>query len=210
MILGKRVQMSEPHRLRLFFPDYRMVKEIPILSGKYVFVGDGWSFDRFPRSIWIVRGKADFYLDKVEGVVELLASFRRLTVGVKEKLSQVKDLDECWRRVAEYYYFGMSQEEEVEEKVFKLFTVLNASNKEILDVYSKLKLPRQVILSSLLTMISKSQSYKDYQGQASSNYLRLLYTMNRALKDVKQKFVAYWLSDQSELQFIHLLFSLKR
>lgn len=211
MLKRKKVFISDVHRLKVFYPTYRVVRGIPILTGDYIYVGDGpWDFDRFPRSIWVSRTRPEVYLDKVENVVELLGGFKKLTVGVKERFLASKDLEECWRKVTEYYYFGILQEEEIEEQVYRLFAALSSPNKDIFEIYSKLKLPRPVVLSSLLTMVAKAQSYKDYQGSASSNYIRLLYQMNRSLKDVKQKFVSYWLSDQSELQFLNLLFSLKR
>lgn len=211
MLKKKRVFISDVHRLKVFYPSYRVVKGLPILLGEYIYVGEGhWDFDRFPRSIWVSKTRSEVNLDKIENIVELLSGFKKLSISVRERFLASKDVDECWRKVAEFYYFGILQEEEVEEQVYKLFASLGSPNREIFDVYSKLKLPRPVVLSSLLTMVAKAQSYKDYQGSASSNYIRLLYQMNRALKDVKQKFVAYWLSDQSELQFLNLLFSLKR
>lgn len=211
MLKGKRVFISEVYRLKMFYPSFKIVKSIPILVDEYIYTGhQDWDFGRFPRSIWLTRARPEVNLDKIESVVELLASFRRVSNTLRDRLLEIKDLEEFWRRVAEFYYFGLVQEEEVEEQVFKLFSVLNASNREVFEVYSKIKIPRPVVISSLLTMLMKAQSYRDYQGQASSYYIKLLYTMNRALKDVKQKFVVYWLSDQSELQFLYLLFSLKR
>lgn len=213
MLKGKRVSIEDPSKLKPFYPSHRIIKDVPLLGGKYIYVGeDSFDLTQFYTSIWITGKvhRTEIRLNTIESIIEFVEFFKKVPKRVKEYLFSEQSVDEAWKILSFFYIFGVSLVGEEEAQVFQLFCQLNKTNKEIYEVYSKIELPLRVVISSLLTMISKSQSYRDYMGVVSSGYMKQLTIMNKTLRNVKRKFIRFWLSDQSELQFLNLLFELRK
>jgi len=205
-LVGKKVRISDPSRLKLFYPNHKIVRELPVMDSSYIYVGGlRPDFDRYSDMIWVTYGAVDVDLENKEVVLEL-AKFS------SQEREYLLSCDEavCWEAVRNKVVFGISPVIEKEESVFKLFLALTKSDKEIYQVYSSIDLPQPVILSSLLTMIEKAINYQQYRGLVNVNYLRTLENTGRVLKNVKDKLVKFYLSDRDEIQFINLLMGLKR
>ena len=59
-------------------------------------------------------------------------------------------------------------------------------------------------------MLEKALNYQQYRGLVNVNYLKTLQSVGRLLKNVEDKFIKFYLSDQTELHFLNLLMELKR
>lgn len=180
---------------------------MPIISGSYIYLGDMKPPDNILRDmIWVVKGSADFDLDDKK----VLLDISKIPVKLKDRLELEDNIEEVWKKLSLYTKFGIYEEKEDEGRILDLFLSLNKSDSEIYRRWAEVKSPQAVVVSSLLTMILKAQSHKEYRGYVSPAYLKSLELMGRILKGVRNKFIRYYLSDRSELQFLHLLFSLKR
>jgi len=209
MLEGKTVNIDEFERLKIFYPLYRIVRRIPLIGGKYIYVGkEEVNLDHYTEMIW-VRKNGDIQLNTKESVVDFLGKMKKLSEKGKRSLMEREDED-FWNAVSLFYNFGIIKVEEVEESVYKLFMTLSRTDKEIYREFRKISVPYKILVSSILSMLIKAKEFEEYRGVVSKGYAKTLQTANRMLKDVRRKAIRYWLSDQTELQFLYFLFSLRR
>lgn len=213
MLIGKSVKIDNPHRLKDFYPSFRVVEGYPVMRGDYIVVtkkADPLTNGRF---IYVVKQDWDVDLDKPSAVVELLKQTKRLSKKDEEILLGEKDPKVFWRKVRMFFHFGVLGEEEDQGSIYKLFCALPEPDREIYRAYKGVVVPIPVIFSSLLTMLLKAQSFKELQGSVNPYYLIQLKKINQSLKNVKQKTLVYMSMGRvgsSELNFLWYLFSLKR
>lgn len=205
-MIGKRVRLLNPSQLKFLYPKHRIVKEFPVVDGAYIYVGNlKPDFDRYRNMIWVSMGPSQIDLTDKKTILSL-AKFN------KAELEYLLSCDEefCWEVVKRKILFGISPVVEKEESIYKLFTALTKSDGEIYRIYKEIELPQPVVLSSLLTMLEKALNYQQYRGLVNVNYLKTLQSVGRLLKNVEDKFIKFYLSDQTELHFLNLLMELKR
>jgi len=210
-LIGKRVRIAEPHLIKTFYPNYRVVTDTPLFQGAYIYVSERLAdFQRHSSMIWVSKFSPEVDLDEPLQVIELLQSFKKTPKPVVEYLTAIQTTAELWEKVRSFYLFDLLPEIVVEKQVFDLFLSLNRSNREIYNTFKKLKVPHAVIASSIITMLVKSQNVREIMASISPGYLKVLSHMSQTLKDVPSKLLNYYLSDRSEAQFLNLLFELKR
>lgn len=207
MIEGKRVKIQEPHKLKLLLPYHRLVREIPIVPGKYIYISESpFDFERFPDSVWVSRN-AEIDLNNVKVLLQYVIG-EKAAEKMQDKLLEM-DGEEMWNVLILMKIFNLKKEQQQEEQIYKLFQALNKSNREIYRIYKKIRQPIKVILASLLTMLLKAKDYKELT-MVSRGYLRQLASNSGMAKRAKPKLLMYWLSEREETDFIYLLFSLRK
>lgn len=210
MLKGKRVSIKDPLKLKLFYPKSQYITQTPILSGSYIYEGENFDLKKFPTSIWVTKRRPDFDLNTPSVILLFISYAKKFPTSVVERIKEETEVEAMWAKIIEFLHFGRLLGDQEEPSIYNLFRALGRSDKEIYNEYVKIKAPRQVVLSSILTMISKAQSYQEYQGTTSNSYLKQLRISSQVLRNVKAKFIEYCLSDKTELRFLKLLFDLKR
>jgi len=209
MLRGRRVWIEDPVNLRNFYPNIKIVDEIPLSDGIYAITSKNTPLQRLPQSIWVTRN-AEFNLESVETIHRVANSFR--SIPKKYDWIWSLDIEEVWRFVKEYLFLQttISFEPELFSSVYDLFKSLSSPDRVIYQNYMNVKADRKIICSSLLTMLYKMQHKEDFIGSVNKYYLKDLHKLGRKIKGVKRKFLEYSLSKQEESDFLMLLFSLKR
>lgn len=209
MIKGKKITTDFPALVKMFYPDYRIVKEVPLLPGNYLYLGDGFfDFDRMPTSIQISK-RSFFNLDTHENIIALLKYFKKVPQDLELYLKSIP-VPETLKVITSYYYFGIKPEFEEGGNTFILFSSLSKSTADIYKAYRKIDSHRNVILSAIFTMLLKAQSYNEFKSLVSKSYLKSLVNVSKSTSDIKQKALRYWMSRRLESDLISFLISLRR
>lgn len=210
MLVGKKVKIDNPVRIRDFYSKYRVISDIPVQRGHYIYVSYSGESIGMDAVIYVVKKGWDVDLTDKKQIIEFLDSKRKLSKKDLDYFSEEKDLDVLWNKIRAYYHFGIVDKEEESKSVYNLFCALIKSDKEIFQAYNQVNAERELLFSSLLTMLIRSQSYRDYQGTINPYYLEQLKKTNQVLRNVKLKTMQYVESSRSEIDLLWYLFSLKR
>lgn len=211
MIEGKRVWIEDPDMLRIFYPKLLITDSIPLaVEGPLVIIGGRRNpFDFYPESIWVNRD-AEYNLEDPSTLRRVVDSFRT----IPEKYSDIwkRPKEEQWKFIREFIFLGrsISWVPEDEASVYSLFKALGTTSRAVFNSYIVLEQPDPVIISSLLTMLLKMQSRKDFVGVVSKIYMRDLTSLAKKLSGIRPKFMQYAFSPKDKTDLLHLLFSLKR
>ena len=210
MLKGKSVWLGDPANLKVFYPKSLIFKEFPlIVPAQSIFITKISPFPKYPDSIWIHRA-CDFNLEDKETLKAVVNSFKK----IPEKYAFVFDLsiEDIWKFTKEFLFLGTSitYSMENESNIYSLFRVLDKTNSKIYRAYSEINAPQNVILSSLLTMLTKMKNRNEFVGVVSAGYSKDLLRLSRTLKNIKVKWVNYILSPQQETDTLSLLFSLRK
>lgn len=211
VLLGKRVWLENPSNLNIFYPQYQIVKEIPLaMDSGFILLGGRISpFDRYGKAIWVTKNP-EYNLENPKTIKFVLDDFR--TVPAKYDFVWTMDIEDIWKFVREFMFLGtsISFSVDVQASIYELFKMLGSSNREIYQAYISLDYPDQVVLSSLLTMLAKVQQKEEFVGVVSKYYMRDMVKLARSLKSIKKKFIRFLMSEQEKTDVLDLLFSLKR
>lgn len=211
MLKGKRVWVEDPQRLKIFYPDYHVLEDVPLFSNGKVIINGGTDspLNVYTNSIWVVRN-AELNLENVETLKSLFNYFK--TFPEKYEFIWSLSKDEIWKFIQEFFFLGysISFSPETQGSVYELFKSLGSSDKDIYSAFVKVNMPIKVIASSILTMLLKMQNREEFQGIVNKYYMLDMSRLSKRLTDIRKKFLAYLDSEREESDLLNTFFMLRK
>lgn len=222
MLEGKNVLVSEPDRLKFFYPDYQLVEKLNewtldkriIYNGKY-YAGLENDLRMYTKSYISLVGQADVVLHTKKDWLDFAYSKhnKKTPKYVLESYEALDDTD-YWFSVKGVWLTGKWLVPTIpSEKIFSLFQASGKSFLEILRQYYALleEYPLPYIESSFLTFLAKvKQAPELTTDNVSAKYLQVLRNTHARTKNKIPSAIDSYLrqSPKSDSRFLQLLFNL--
>ena len=196
--------------LNFLFPQYDIVEDFipPFLFNKKVIVISSSFKTKKGYDIINIQKNSTKNLNNFEIFKQfMIANGIKFSKNFLEKIDFLP-IDERWYLLKTYYYLKKFPNKITKkDSIYKLFEKLFQSFEESVQIYFNIDLDYKIILSSLITMMSKTTEI-DLISKRNKKYALLLKNNKLYLSDFKKSILNYFDSNRSKIDFLCFLYSL--